>query len=367
MPSKEILWNCEPRTKAKLSIVSDYLAAWFSILAVKKFKHVIYIDGFCGPGKYLEGEEGSPLIATRLANSMAQKYPGFKATLIFIDENPFALEHLATLAAVKKPHPNVTVEIKRGKFAEEVGSILDYLKQNQTSPTFSFVDPFGFGQSPYEKLKLLMHNEHSELFINFWCGFMNRFKEHPDLEVTQKIKDMIGSNDLLSVINAADPIEALCNLFETNLKNIGRFTLKFAMRDEGNIRDNAFFFCGRQPRGFEKIKEAMWKLDPEHGNEFSAHLNKKDKIAPATLFDREPQTAKLSRLLVEKFKGKNNISVDRVFKWVVEDTNNFLPKHARVELERLLSRNEIAFFDPDSSKPKRKSNTWAGRLLLSFK
>ena len=41
------------------------------------------------------------------------------------------------------------------------------LKQHLVSPTFSFIDPFGFGHNPLEKAKLLMHNEHSELFINF--------------------------------------------------------------------------------------------------------------------------------------------------------------------------------------------------------
>ena len=366
MPTKKVIWECKPRTRAKLEIISHYLRAWFSILASKGYPRVIYIDGFCGPGKYVGGEEGSPVIAARLANSTAQKYPGFKATLIFIDEETAALEHLSSFDAIKKPHPNVKIEIKRGKFADEVTQIRAYLRQNPGSPTFSFIDPFGFGQSPFEKLKLLMHNEHSELFINFWCGFMNRFKEHPNDEVTQKIKNMIGSTELEIVVNSIDPIEALCGSFEKNLKSIGKFTLKFAMRDEGNIRDNAFFFCGRQPKGFEKIKQAMWKLDSEHGNEFSAHEEIRNDYAQGNLFGGEPQTAKLSTLLKANFAGQKQVPVKRIFKWVIEDTANFLPKHARTELENLLGRMEITYVDPGGQQRKRQKYNWPERLLVDF-
>ena len=87
----DILWNCEAKTIAKLEIVSAYLGAWFGILAARGFKHVIYIDGFCGPGKYKIGEDGSPVIAARLASATAANYPGFHASLIFIDTDAKAL------------------------------------------------------------------------------------------------------------------------------------------------------------------------------------------------------------------------------------------------------------------------------------
>lgn len=372
MAKKEVLWKCEPRTRAKLEIISAYLEAWFNILANKGFQHVIYIDGFCGPGKYRDGESGSPLIATRIANATAQVFPNFKATLIFIDEDADALEHLSSLDDIKNLHPNVTIQIRQGKFSEEVDEILSYLKKNSGSPTFSFIDPFGFGHSPLTKLKLLMHNEHSELFINFWCGFMNRFKEHPDDDIKARIKEMVGVSDLTPIVDAYDSIEAFCLLFEEKLKELGKFTLKFAMRDEGNIRDNAFFFCGRQPRGFEKIKEAMWKIDPERGNEFSAHLEKKVLTNVQTdLFSgpvsKTAQTSVLSSDLLKKFGGTKDVPVTEIFRWVIEETGSFLPKHCRVELENLLDRKLISFSDTRGSSRKRKKNTWPEGINVSFK
>lgn len=363
--SVKVLWDCAPRTKVKLAIINAYLGAWFGILAAKGFKHVVYIDGFCGPGGYKSGEEGSPVIAARMASATAARHPGFKATLILVDEKKAALEYLQNLDAITKPHPNVEIRIMHGQFADKVDEIVAYLKAHPNSPTFSFVDPFGFGQSPFDKFKQLMHNESSEIFVNLMCGFMNRFKEHDDDNVRAKIKAILNLDDLTPVIAAADPIDAVCNSFEQSLKNIGNFTLKFMMRDEMNIRDNAFFFCGRNSKGFQKIKEAMWKVDPENGNAFSAHREARDSRY-VKLFDVVAQTGRLGPLLSNHFKGRKDVPVSEIFAWVTESTDVFLPTHARKELEQLLSIGKLTYKDPSGSPRKRRTNDWPERLLVTF-
>jgi len=361
----KVLWECAPRTKAKLAIVNAYLGAWFGILAAKGFKHVVYIDGFCGPGGYKTGEEGSPVIAARMASATAAKFPGFKATLILADEKKAVLEHLQGLDPIKKPHPNVDIRIMQGEFADKVDEIVTFLKAHPNSPTFGFVDPFGFGQSPFDKFRQLMHNENSEIFVNLMCGFMNRFKEHQDPKVTAKIKSILRTDDLAPIIAADDPIDAVCDSFEASLKGIGKFTLKFMMRDEMNIRDNAFFFCGRNSKGFEKIKEAMWKVDPENGNSFSAHREAREKVH-ALLFEVGAQTGRLGVLLSAHFKGHKHVPVSTIFEWTTDCTDVFLPTHARKELEYLLSRGRISYTDPSGSTRKRQANAWPERLLVSF-
>ncbi len=314
MVRKDPRWPMHLRTKAKLEILHSYLGKWFGILANSGFPHVYYIDGFCGPGEYAGDEEGSPVIAAHYANSTAQKYPSFKATLIFIDKDIKALEHLKSIEAIKKPHPNVTIEIKEGVFIDELENIVETLKQNPRSPTFSFIDPFGFGHTPYEKIKLLMHNNSSEIFVNFMCGFMNRFKEHPDKEVVNKIKAMVGEDDLQTIIDDPEPIDQFCEAFERKLKDIGDFTLKFMMRDAKHIRDNAFFFCGRNSKGFEKVKEAMWKVDPLHGNAFLAHRELNKDTTQADLFgEAGSQTHELSKLIFDQFKGQKDVPVKDIF------------------------------------------------------
>lgn len=363
---ERVVWECKPRTRAKLAILDAYLSAWFNILAVSGIKHVIYIDAFCGPGAYTGGEKGSPVVAAERASEAATQFPGFKPTLFFIDQDRDALEHLAGLPPIANPHPNVSITIFNGEFLGELDKILSYLKRHPNSPTFSFVDPFGFGQSPYEKLKLLMHNRSSELFINFMCGFMNRFKTHRDDDVRQKIMDMIGTADLDAITSASDPIDKMCALFEQNLRRLGRHTSRFAMRDEGNIRDNAFFFCGNNALGLKKIKEAMWVVDPIHGSEFSAHRQAKIVPGQVSLFDPEPYTAPLSHLIRKKFAGLKYVAVKDIFRWVVEETPTYLERHARMELEHMYGRGEITVHDPGAKTIKRQKFKWPERLMLTF-
>ena len=325
MSSKEALWPCLPKTKAKLEILHGYLGAWFGILAQKGYRHVFYVDGFCGPGRYSSGEDGSPVIAAQTANRTAERFPEFSASLIFVDKDPKALVHLQSMSAIRDHHPRIIIDIKEGTFSDEIGGIVAELESGPLSPTFSFVDPFGFSHSPLDKLKRLMHNKSSEIFVNLMCGFMNRFKEHDDDRITASIQDMVGESDLARIIGADDPIDAICLAFEKNLRRIGPYTLKFMMRDEKNIRDNAFFFCGRHARGFEKIKQAMWKIDPIHGNSFSAYRALSSNQFQDDLFETGPQTQALSALLIENFSGKKNVPVHDIFEWVIEETESFLP------------------------------------------
>ena len=61
-------WDLVPHTAAKLNILSEYLKAWFPIVGQsQRFDRVICIDGFAGPGRYKQGEDGSPIIALKAA------------------------------------------------------------------------------------------------------------------------------------------------------------------------------------------------------------------------------------------------------------------------------------------------------------
>jgi len=60
------IWKKDPHTEAKHLILDGYLKAWFPILGSSN-KKIIYLDGFAGPGEYDDGEDGSPIIAQKIA------------------------------------------------------------------------------------------------------------------------------------------------------------------------------------------------------------------------------------------------------------------------------------------------------------
>ena len=61
-----MLWELEPATAAKHRLYKRYLDAWWPIMLQPsrdgyQRPRVTYVDAFAGPGRYLGGEEGSPV------------------------------------------------------------------------------------------------------------------------------------------------------------------------------------------------------------------------------------------------------------------------------------------------------------------
>jgi hypothetical protein len=110
----------------------------------------------------------------------------------------------------------------------------------------------------------------------------------------------------------------------------------------------------------------MWKIDPEGGNSFSSHREAKEESRQASLFEAAAQTNRLSQLLLEKFSRARDVPVSEIFRWVTEETEVFLPRHARKELESLLEKRKISYADPENSGKKRRPGAWPDRILVTF-
>ena len=95
MAPKEILWEMEPHTAAKHTILRRYLQGWIPIMsrlvaqwAVDGRGRLVILDGFCGPGRYVGGEDGSPIIMLKAFLEHSQR-DDIRAELVyaFIDED----------------------------------------------------------------------------------------------------------------------------------------------------------------------------------------------------------------------------------------------------------------------------------------
>jgi len=69
------LWNADPHTLAKIEIVRRYLFLWFRILGTSS-NRLVYIDGFSGPGRYLNSDQSSPIAALTSAKAAFDELVG---------------------------------------------------------------------------------------------------------------------------------------------------------------------------------------------------------------------------------------------------------------------------------------------------
>ena len=354
------IWPIQPHTRAKHAILRRYLDAWFPIIT-RRHARALYIDGFAGPGKYANGEEGSPIIAIKAA---LDHHPPITAELIyfFVEANAERKSHLDTELAQLVLPPNVQFETHLGVFDETIREILDDLVQANARliPTFAFVDPFGFSQTPFDTVARLLGQPSSEVFVNFMYEEVNRFLKLPDQ--SDNLDALLGSREWRGIVSVKEPgtrRRLIRELYEERLRKAAKFVRSFEMRNSKGATDYFLYFATNNVLGFVKMKEAMWKLDPAGGFTFSDGTNPNQPV----LFDASPDFVELRRQIEQRFRQRT-VRVAAVDKFVCEETI-FLPTHYKRILTAMESEQSPAL-NIVYAKPNRQRGTFPDDVIIRF-
>ncbi|KJC64482.1 three-Cys-motif partner protein TcmP [Agreia bicolorata] len=320
------VWAIEPHTSAKHAILRHYLNAWFPVLSSWS-KRVVFIDGFAGPGSYAGGEPGSPELALRtlLDHGHATRMKETQFVFIFNEfntERHAELEaHVDKLSVEHKGWPkNVVVKVHNDNFKTVAEQILTSLGDDRMAPTFAFVDPFGYKDVPLELIARLMKYKQSELFIYWDANSANRFATGNIVD--EHFEALFGTDEFKNAPPAGDAnrMPFLHDLYRRQLAaQCGfRYVRSFQMVNSGNRTGNYLFFGTRSLKGLDKMKYAMWQVDPTGNFRFSDMLNNQ-----AVLFDVTPDFTVLEDALLLEFSGQT-VDIDDVVTYVIE----FTPFHA---------------------------------------
>ena len=263
------IWSKDPHTDAKHRILEEYLKAWFPILS-RYHQRIIFIDGFAGPGVYEKGEIGSPIIALKclMNHSLELCQRGTEFGFLFIESDAKRAESLKAVIAETFPEipKNVKIHIEHGNFETTMKSLLDGIDGNQKNltPTFAFIDPFGYGGLPLYLIKRILAFERCEVFINFAYDSVNRFIEATDTR--EKIyTDLFGTEEWRDIRQIKDPErrnQELTALYTRQLQTSSKYVRSFEMINDMNKVSYYLYFATNQIKGFEEMKKAMWKVDP---------------------------------------------------------------------------------------------------------
>jgi three-Cys-motif partner protein len=358
---KETLWEIEPHTRAKHEILRRYLEAWFPILN-KYHRRIVYIDGFCGPGRYKGGEPGSPIIALEVATNHRETLEG-ELVFWFIDERQDRIDHLRGELNRMPIPPQFKVQTECGKFHELFGSVLSCLENKGAplAPTFAFLDPFGFAGIPFSLVQQILSQEHCEGFITFMVDAMNRFLEGPQESVVRHIVDAFGTEDCIRVAREpGDRIKNLRLLYQRQLEQVAKFIRYFEMRDRNDRPQYYLFFATNHQKGHEKMKEAMWRVDPEGQFTFS------DGTDPSQmrLFKTDP-IPDLIEELEYRFSGRGPVACEGIWGYVVKETP-YVKKHMRAALEQLEDLQKIRVEPIKADGTRRRKGTYPNGTEITF-
>lgn len=321
---KTTIWPAEPHTLAKHAILQGYLEAWFPILARYQGR-LVYYDGFAGPGRYSKGEDGSPIIALRVAAHHRTKLAS-ELVFLFVENRADRADHLEHVEIpALQLQSNFKARVLRTDFESALSSTLDYLDKHglRIAPTFAFIDPFGIKGLPFSLVRRLLARPRCEVLITFMTETIQRFVT----ELPQHVNTLIGRADAFSVIEmASDRVLTARQLYEASLRDAAGFVRFFHMRDRDNAPIYDLFFASNNDLGHYKMKEAMWRVDGTGSYSFSDGVDP----AQAVLFTADP-AREFAPQLWDYFRGKTVDATDIIQH--TRDESPYLEKHARDALK----------------------------------
>lgn len=336
-PPTTVLWERDPHTAAKHQLLSRYLQAWFPIVARYSKGGVTYVDGFAGPGKYLNSDESSPTIALDQARRTEVAQWTNPLRLVFLEAKAARAEHLRTLVQHNYPSSALPalldIEILNGTCQNDLLPALDRVGAWK-GPVFANLDGWGV-DTPFHVVKRIAENESSEVIVTFADAFFKRFATLDDNLTGDKV---CGDTRWRQVADlpTAEKRPFLVAEYRERLHSIGlAHTLTFEMIDEGG--HTLFLIFGTSNlAGVEEMKDALWKVDAAAGQRF------RDPKDPGRLFFTfdEPDFTSLKRdLIAQMLDGEKNLEELRAF--ALAETV-YRPTHAKTAIDLLID-DKIAF------------------------
>ena len=327
MSVKPTTWPRERHTSAKHALIRTYLKAWFPIISrYGREERVIFLDGFAGPGIYDDDKSGSPIIAldTLVTHDSFPHLTGTTFDFVFVEKRRDRYERLLKeIEGFWSRHPggqpdNVRIHRYNNAFVTVAQDILPSLRRSD--PTFAFVDPFGWQGTPMSVIADSLARDRCEVLFTFMSDHVNRFLTHPEEGLRYSLDELFGTNRHRHASKwEGDERKAfLRNLYVEQLREMAGFAFArpFEFRDMRRTRTIYFLMFGtHHVRGLDRMKGAMWDLDPERGVLF-AGLTDGDPL----LFQPEPDLAPLDKALRGRFAGYT-VPVEEVENFVIIDTD----------------------------------------------
>jgi three-Cys-motif partner protein len=350
MPGKDdTLWDLEDHSRAKHEILKTYLFAWLPIMS-KWNGRLVLVDGFAGPGRYKGGEDGSPLIMLKafLEHDHRSKIDA-ELIYLFIEERTDRIAHLEKEIECLKLPNQVKVEVVNGVFEEEFRDLLDDVQRREANlaPTFAFIDPFGYTDASMDLAGEFLQFERCEILVYMPLPYVVRFVGRKGQEGA--MTSLFGSEDAWRPaidLKGEERKAFLHDLFRDQLKMVGgvKYVRSFEIITKSGTGGYHLFFGTDHEKGLERMKSAMWRIDPQEGRQF------RDSTVSAqlVLLAEDPDLQPLQDAF-EKHFGKKAFSIQEAERFALIDTS-FLPSHVRSVLKPLEEDGRLQVLTPRKMK-----------------
>ena len=332
-PPKSTLWPIDPHTRGKHQVLRNYLNAWLPIMGSYNGR-ILFIDGFCGPGQYEGGEDGSPLIALKaLRDHHAKERFRAKISFLFVDSELPRTAHLAICVAPLKQElgNRAEIEIRTGAFDTTVGGIAQghSAKGEQLAPAFVMIDPFGVSDTPMSAIAEIFKHPQSEIYVSVMWDYIDRFhmtKEFPPhLDALFRTPDW---REPLALDDWGARKRGLFSLYKQQLKVNGAEQVVHFELYEGDKLIYAIFHGSKHRKACDRMKQAIWKVAPFDGMAFRPG---EEGLVSLFADDR----SQLEAQLLKEFGDAEWRQIKELEAWIQGDATVYHSGHLRSALKEL--------------------------------
>lgn len=352
-----------PHTAAKHAILKRYLECWFPILG--SAGTVAYVDGFAGPGSYPTGEDGSPIIALNAAREKIE-HLGSGAQFWFIENDDEAAASLqGAIDSLRKGMPDglQVHDVMREDFEDGFKDIVSKLKsEHRMTPTFAFVDPFGYSDTTMKTFVDFLANRHCEIFFTFMAPFVARFTRNENEKHFETLDALFGSDvwKRCDDKGGRQKIRCLAETYSEQLCRGVKYVKIFEMLDKNQYPEYSLVFATNHIKGLEVMKDAMYSVSKDFSFSFSdaRHPNQRG-LFPSD--ENDDWVADASDEVYRHFRGKT-AKIQEIKYYVIADTMYKFKNGILVMLEDA-TPPKITATRPEK---KRKRHTYPEGTVVTF-
>jgi three-Cys-motif partner protein len=302
-----------PGSKIKSKIVSSYFWKWAKVMVPqvkKRGKKIGYLDFFCGPGKYKDGTDSTPLLILKAA--LTNSDMSDMLVTVFNDKEPLNVEKLETeINAIE------TISKLKNKptFIKSIigKDIVEQLKQTELIPSLIFIDPFGYKGLTLDLIASVIKDWGCDCIFFFNYNRINAALNNPAFK--ENVNSLFGeetANLLRKEVKGLNPSKReklILEYFQEALKKIkGDYFVSFKFYKEGSKKTSHFiFFVAKHPLAYHLMKQTMAENCKMRGGipTYEYRPGDESKIAQTDLFSEDNyEIQNLAEKLLHIFKGK---------------------------------------------------------------
>lgn len=366
----EFFEDQKAQSRVKSDIVVKYFKAWARIMAAQvqnqQDPRLVYIDLFCGPGKYDDGSVSTPLLIVEHVIQTPELQE--KVIALFNDEDAKRTAELEknidALPGIKKLKREV--EIRTGPVDDE---LVKFFAGINMVPAFSFIDPFGYKGVTLELLQALMRGWGSDMVLFFPFDRINAALTNP--KVTKHVDALFGeerANRLRELTSGMHPErrEALViEEFADALRERGyEYIIPYVFEYEKRERTSHYLiFVTKHPLGYKIMKNIMYKAseDRNQGIARFGYVRPQSNNTPLLSLLNKPLDDLCDELL-DFFAGRT-LTMAEIHEEHQDGLgiNPFIEKNYKDALNKLDANKKIT-----TSRPDRRKNTFADDIEVTF-